>query len=154
MLRIRVNEKEFEINDAANWDLLENGSNFHILKNNVSYRCVLVSKEANNKAMTIAVNDTEYTISIQDKFDILLDKLGMSDMTVKKFENVKAPMPGLVLDLKIKVGDTINEGDTILVLEAMKMENMLKSPGTGVVKSINVNQGEAVEKGQVLIEME
>lgn len=154
MLKIKVNEKEFEINDAANWDLLENGSNFHILKNNVSYRCVLVNKDESNKNMTIAVNDTEYTISVQDKFDILLDKLGMSDMTVKKFDNVKAPMPGLVLDIKIKAGDEIAEGDTLLVLEAMKMENMLKSPGAGIVKSVNVNQGEAVEKGQILIEME
>jgi len=154
MLKVKVNEKEFEINDAAEWDLLEKGSNFHILKNNVSYRCVLVNKDESNKKMTIAVNDTEYTISIQDKFDILLDKLGMSNIAVKKFDNVKAPMPGLVLDIKVKAGDEITEGDTLLVLEAMKMENMLKSPGAGIVKSINVNQGEAVEKGQVLIEME
>jgi biotin carboxyl carrier protein len=154
MLKVKVNETEFEINEAADWDLLEQGSSFHILKNNVSYRCLLMKKDDSGKNMVIAVNDTEYKINIKDKFDILLEKLGMSDMAIKKMKDIKAPMPGLVIDIKVKVGDVLAAGDTILVLEAMKMENMLKSPGEGTVKSIKVNKGEAVEKGQVLIEVE
>lgn len=154
MLKVEVNETEFEINEAADWDLLEQGSSFHILKNNVSYRCLLMKKDDSGKNMVIAVNDTEYKINIKDKFDILLEKLGMSDMAIKKMKDIKAPMPGLVIDIKVKVGDVLAAGDTILVLEAMKMENMLKSPGEGTVKSIKVNKGEAVEKGQVLIEVE
>ncbi len=104
--------------------------------------------------MIIAVNDNEYVISIQDKYDMLLDRLGLSDMTVKKLKDIKAPMPGLVLDIKIAPGDEVEEGDVILVLEAMKMENMIKSPGAGKIKSIKIEKGEAVEKGQVLIEVE
>ena len=154
MLKVKVNETEFEINEAADWDLLEQGSSFHILKNNVSYRCLLMKKDDSGKNMVIAVNDMEYKINIKDKFDILLEKLGMSDMAIKKMKDIKAPMPGLVIDIKVKVGDVLAAGDTILVLEAMKMENMLKSPGEGTVKSIKVNKGEAVEKGQVLIEVE
>ena len=113
-----------------------------------------MKKDDSGKNMVIAVNDTEYKINIKDKFDILLEKLGMSDMAIKKMKDIKAPMPGLVIDIKVKVGDVLAAGDTILVLEAMKMENMLKSPGEGTVKSIKVNKGEAVEKGQVLIEVE
>lgn len=154
MLKVKVNETEFEIKEAADWDLLEQGSSFHILKNNVSYRCILMKKDETGKNMTIAVNDTEYTINIKDKYDILLEQLGLSNMAVKKMKDIKAPMPGLVIDIKVKAGDLLEEGDTILVLEAMKMENMLKSPGTGTVKAIKVNKGEAVEKGQVLIEVE
>lgn len=154
MLKVKVNEKEFEISSAADWDLLEQGNSFHILKNNVSYRCMLMKKDDTGKNMVISVNDTEYAINIKDKYDILLEQLGMSDMAVKKMKDIKAPMPGLVLDIKVKAGDVLEEGDTILVLEAMKMENMLKSPGTGTVKAIKVNQGEAVEKGQILIEVE
>ena len=154
MFKVKVNETEFEINEAADWDLLEQGSSFHILKNNVSYRCLLMKKDDSGKNMVIAVNDTEYKINIKDKFDILLEKLGMSDMAIKKMKDIKAPMPGLVIDIKVKVGYVLAAGDTILVLEAMKMENMLKSPGEGTVKSIKVNKGEAVEKGQVLIEVE
>lgn len=154
MLKVKVNDKEYELNEAADWDILENGNSFHILKNSVSYRCMLVKKDDAGKNMVISVNDTEYNINVKDKYDILLDQLGMSDLAVKKLKDIKAPMPGLVLDIKIKAGDTIEEGDTILVLEAMKMENMLKSPGTGTVKAVKVKTGEAVEKGQVLIEVE
>ena len=154
MLKVKVNEKEFEIKEAADWDLLEQGSSFHVLKKNVSYRCMLMKKDESGKNMVISVNDTEYAINIKDKYDILLEQLGMSDMAVKKMKDIKAPMPGLVLDIKVIAGDVLEEGDTILVLEAMKMENMLKSPGTGTVKAIKVNQGEAVEKGQILIEVE
>lgn len=154
MIKVKVNETEFEINEAADWDLLEQGSSFHILQNNVSYRCLLMKKDESGKNMLISVNETEYVINIQDQYDILLEKLGMSDLAVKKMKDIKAPMPGLVLDIKVKAGDVLEEGDTILVLEAMKMENMLKSPGAGTVKAIKVNKGEAVEKGQVLIEVE
>ncbi|MFT4662960.1 MAG: biotin carboxyl carrier protein, partial [Patiriisocius sp.] len=87
-------------------------------------------------------------------YDILLDQLGMGNMTVKRMKDIKAPMPGLVLDIKIQAGDEVEAGDVILVLEAMKMENMIKSPGAGKIKTIKIKKGEAVEKGQVLIEVE
>ena len=61
-------------------------------------------------------------------------------------------MPGLIIDLKIKAGDTVQQGDPLLILEAMKMENILKSPGEGVIKNLKVKKGDHVEKGQVLIE--
>ena len=63
-------------------------------------------------------------------------------------------MPGLVLDVKLNVGDSVEKGDSILILEAMKMENVLKSPAEGVVKSIHINKGDAVEKNQLLISFE
>lgn len=153
MLKVKVNDKEFEIAEPAQWDILEQGDTFHILKNHKSYRCILLSKDDSNKNMVISVNDTPYTINIKDKHDLLLEKMGMSNITTKRFDNVKAPMPGLVLSIKVKAGDTIKEGDTLLVLEAMKMENMLKSPGSGTIKNIKITEGEAVNKGQVLIEM-
>jgi len=61
-------------------------------------------------------------------------------------------MPGLIIDLKIKAGDTVKSGDQLLILEAMKMENIIKSPGDGIVKFIKVKKGDSVEKGQVLLE--
>ena len=61
-------------------------------------------------------------------------------------------MPGLIIDLKIKAGDAVKQGDPLLILEAMKMENILKSPGEGVIKNLKVKKGDHVEKGQVLME--
>jgi len=69
-------------------------------------------------------------------------------------KNIKAPMPGLVLDVLVESGQTITKGDQLLILEAMKMENVLKAAGDGVVKSIEIKKGNTVEKGQILVEME
>lgn len=154
MLKIKVNNKEFDLNAATDWDMIQHGDSFHILKNNKSFRCTLLKKDESAKNMLIEVNGNTYTINIKDQYDLLLEQLGMSNMAVKKMKDIKAPMPGLVLDIKIAVGDEINEGDALLVLEAMKMENVLKSPGQGKVKSINIQKGQAVEKGQILIEVE
>jgi biotin carboxyl carrier protein len=63
-------------------------------------------------------------------------------------------MPGLILRFEKNIGDEIKKGDSVLILEAMKMENILKSPGDGIVKNILVKQGQAVEKNQILIELE
>jgi biotin carboxyl carrier protein len=89
---------------------------------------------------------------MQDKFDLLLEKMGMNASASGKVNNIKAPMPGLIIDLRVKDGDLVKAGDPLLILEAMKMENIIKSPGEGVVKSVKVKKGAGVEKGQVLIE--
>ena len=66
---------------------------------------------------------------------------------------VKAPMPGLVLRLEVDVGQQVDAGVGVVVLEAMKMENEIKSSGSGVVKKIYVSAGEAVDKGEPLVEI-
>jgi biotin carboxyl carrier protein len=106
------------------------------------------------KRFSIKVNNNIYDLNLQTELDILLDKMGMSSVSDEKMDNVKAPMPGLVLDILVEAGQTINKGDNLLVLEAMKMENIIKASGTGVVKNIKVNKKDAVEKNQLLIEME
>jgi biotin carboxyl carrier protein len=75
-------------------------------------------------------------------------------MAVKKISEIKSPMPGLVLDILVQPGDVIKKGDQVLVLEAMKMENIIKSQTDAVVKSVPIEKGVAVEKGQVLVKFE
>ncbi|MFC5269012.1 acetyl-CoA carboxylase biotin carboxyl carrier protein subunit [Adhaeribacter terreus] len=135
------------------WDLVPLDVNrFHIIKNNVSYMAELVEADYKAKTFTLKINDTLHTVSVKDRFDMLLDQMGMSNAAAAKLNDIKAPMPGLVLDIKVKPGDEVKKGDQILILEAMKMENILKSPGDGVVKAIKVNVKDNVEKGQVLLE--
>lgn len=76
-------------------------------------------------------------------------KTGGEDGAVK----VTAPMPGKVLAVKKQVGDAVKSGDTILVLEAMKMENDIVAPKDGVIASLNVSSGDSVESGAVLASM-
>ena len=69
-------------------------------------------------------------------------------------QDIKAPMPGMVLKIKKSAGDEINTGDSILILEAMKMENDLKAHTSGRIKEIYVSEGSAVEKGDKLLTIE
>lgn len=135
------------------WDLVQLDANrYHIIKNNISYSAELVEADYKAKTFTFKINGTLHTVSVKDRFDLLLDQMGMSNADAAKLNDIKAPMPGLVLDIKVQPGDTVKKGDPILVLEAMKMENILKSPGDGVVKAIRVKVKDNVEKGQVLLD--
>jgi biotin carboxyl carrier protein len=100
------------------------------------------------------VNNNIYDLNLQTELDILLDKMGMSSTGSEKMDHVKAPMPGLVLDILVEKGQSVSKGDNLLVLEAMKMENIIKASGSGTVKDIRVSRKDAVEKNQLLIEME
>jgi biotin carboxyl carrier protein len=163
MYKAAVNGKQFEIvsddgvltldGEAVNWDLAEIGEGyFHILHRYKSYRAELVKHDAAAKTFSFKINGRLYTVALKNKFDMLLDKMGMSASAVAKVNNIKAPMPGLIVDMRVKIGDTVEAGDTLVILEAMKMENSIKSPGAGTVRNVKVRKGDSVEKGQVLIE--
>lgn len=86
--------------------------------------------------------------------DGLIKQLGFEVGNAKQVSAIKAPMPGLILHIAVKEGQEVSEGDSLLILEAMKMENNFTSPRAGIIQSIKVKQGDAVDKGQVLIEFE
>lgn len=152
MYKATIGDKSFDV-ESLDWDLVEYSPNcFHIIYNNKSYRAEIVKADAATKTFVIKVNGVVQTVALKDKFDLLLEKMGMSSANASKINNVKAPMPGLIIDLKIKPGDSVNAGDALLILEAMKMENVLKAPGSGTVRSVKVKKGDSVEKGQILIE--
>jgi len=162
MYKATVNHKTFDIDQnetitvngaAFDWDISQvNEDYFHILYQNKGYRAEVVKADPAAKTVLIKINGRNYSVELKDKFDLLLEKMGMNQTAIHKVNSIKAPMPGLIIDLKIKAGDTVKEGDPLLILEAMKMENILKSPGEGVIKNLKVKKGDNVEKGQVLIE--
>ena len=80
--------------------------------------------------------------------------MGFEVGKAKQINAIKAPMPGLILEISVTVGQEVKENDQLLILEAMKMENSIASPRDGVIKSISAEKGNAVEKGQLLIEFE
>ncbi|AIS53258.1 biotin/lipoyl attachment domain-containing protein [Thermoanaerobacter kivui] len=67
---------------------------------------------------------------------------------------ISAPMPGTILDVKVKEGDRVKRGDVVLILEAMKMENEIMAPEEGVIVSIHVSKGSSVNTGDVLVTMD
>jgi biotin carboxyl carrier protein len=151
---IEQNDQSITVNGSAfQWDINKvSDGYFHILHDNKSYRAELVNADIATKTITFKINGRNYSVELKDKFDLLLEKMGMNQTAANKVNSIKAPMPGLIIDLKINAGDTVKQGDPLLILEAMKMENILKSPGEGVIKKVKVKKGDNVEKGQVLIE--
>lgn len=140
-----MNGKEVEIDH-----LLITNRKSHWLYNNRSYRIELLEK-GENKTYKLRINDRIVTVKLKDKIDLLLKELGMDSMNAGKVNDLKAPMPGLVVDIKVTEGQQVKKGDTIIVLEAMKMENALKAASDATVKKIVAEKGAAVEKNQVLV---
>jgi len=147
-LTFEVNGKEVVI-DA----IMPRKNTMHLLYNSHSYNVELLDYRQEEKVAVVRVNNCTYEVKLKNETDDLLEKLGIGQQT-NKIQQIKAPMPGKVLDIRVKEGDTINKGDALLVLEAMKMENIIKAPGTAVVKKINAQVGKAVEKNEVLIILE
>jgi biotin carboxyl carrier protein len=125
---------------------------YHLIKDYKSYTLEIVKHISEEKKLYVKINNTPYTLSIKDKYDELLHNLGLDNLAVKKVNDVKAPMPGMVFKILVEEGQEIKKGDPLIVLEAMKMENVLKSPTDGAIKKIAVTKGVAVEKNQILIQ--
>jgi biotin carboxyl carrier protein len=154
--QIVVNDKTIELqpDEAQALNIVSLGENtLHILKNNKAYNIELENTDHKNKVYNLKINGTKYAVKINDKYDRLIEKLGMKVGIAQKVGDIKAPMPGLVLEVSVEVGTVVSKGDKVLILEAMKMENSLKAAGDGTVKAIHISKGTAVEKGQLLIEM-
>jgi len=143
---IFINNKPIEA------DIMDEGDNsFHIIYQDKSYTVSASAIDREAKTCTLIINGKKAVLSVKDAHDELLEKMGMSAGAGKKLNEFKAPMPGMVLHLLVKEGDTVKKGDGMVILEAMKMENVLKSTGEGVVKKINVSEKDKVERGQLLI---
>ena len=133
-------------------DILPQGeASYHVLCENKSYQVSLLKVDYKSKEVLLKVNGNSYTVVLKDENDLLLERLGMSKLTKGKVKDLKAPMPGMVLDVLVKPGDLVKTGDPLVILEAMKMENALKSPGDLEVKKVIVKKNQTVEKGQVLV---
>jgi biotin carboxyl carrier protein len=103
---------------------------------------------------TVFIRGQEISVDIEDYHLAQLRKTaGMAaDGAVEKM--VRAPMPGLILDVKVTAGDRIAKNRPRVIIEAMKMENVIKAPADGIVKEVRVESGTSVEKGDILVEFE
>lgn len=155
--RVIAEDEEFKLTrqDIDALDALELAEGkFHLLQKNVSYNVAILNSDFTNKTFSVSVNGNFYEVTISDKYDQMVNEMGLLISSTQKVNEIKAPMPGLILDIMVKVGQEISEGTPLLVLSAMKMENIILSQGDGIIKSIAIKKDDAVEKGQLIIEME
>ncbi len=163
MAKVLIGEKEIDVFRADGGRLILNGElfefdqaslgdgHYHVLRDNKTFLVEVLSVNASEKRVVLSINGKKVDLHVKEKMDLLLEKLGMSAEASRKINELKAPMPGLILEIKVEEGMEVKAGDPLLILEAMKMENVLKSAGDGIVKKIAVTKGNSVEKNQVLI---
>ena len=148
-------EFEFSREQIEALDLQEtSSSSAHVLKDKRSFSAQLQDSNFLNRTYVVRINSRPYEVKISNELDLLIEEMGLSLAAGQVVNDIKAPMPGLILDVQVKAGDEVKEGDHLIILEAMKMENTLTAPRDGVVKTLNVKKGQTVDKNQLLIEME
>jgi biotin carboxyl carrier protein len=154
----RVNDQfdfEFDQTEVDHLDASKTKHNsYHIIHKADAINAEIIAADFLNKNYQVKINANIYEVKINDDLDLLIKELGLSLGSSQLQDTVKAPMPGLILDIKVKEGDEVKEGDYVMVLEAMKMENTLVAPRDGVVKSIQAKEGDGVSKNQLLIEFD
>lgn len=151
------NSEEFDIDGTilSSFDAIPTGTGeWHIISENRPYRAAVVESDFRSREYTVRVNNNTYTVNIANPLDMLIKKMGFEVGAAKQVNDIKAPIPGLILEISVSVGQEVQAGDNLLILEAMKMENSFQSPRAGVIKTIAVQKGDAVDKGQLLIEFE
>lgn len=135
------------------WDFAALGEGrYHVLHKGKSYNAELVTADYPTKTFVLKINGQRIELQAKDRLDQLLDRLGLSNPAAAKVNELKAPMPGLIVAIRVQPGQAVQKGDPLLVLEAMKMENILKAPADGVVSGIKVELRTNVTKGQVLVQ--
>lgn len=150
-----LNNKEIKIDKKKyNYEISHINNNTYLLKCGNNYFEIIADK-VNNEHFSVLLNgynfDATVRTALQEKAIHLLEEAQTS--TCHQFV-IKAPMPGMILKIKKQKGDKILQGDSIIILEAMKMENDLRAPASGIIREISVEEGKAVEKGAILFSIE
>ena len=156
--KVKVNSSlEFDISDddisKLNAEKIAE-KKYHVLQNNKPFKAKLIESNFNRKKYSIKINKYSYDVDISNPLDLLIEKMGFTYGSTKQVDFIKAPMPGLILDIHVKEGQGVKEDDPLLILEAMKMENVITSPRDGLIKSVNMSKGDTIDKGHLLIEFE
>ena len=138
--------KVLEINYTKKEIILSNGSK--------KFECKILKENVIDQSYIVRINGEISTIRLIKQVEKTIENLGIQKGSQKNINILKAPMPGLILDVIVKESDLVKKGDPVIILEAMKMENILSSPVDGIVEEVKVNPQQTVEKNNILIKFE
>ncbi|OGF97539.1 MAG: hypothetical protein A2Z06_04790 [Candidatus Glassbacteria bacterium RBG_16_58_8] len=146
-IRIRIGDREIGVDLA-----IRPGSSFlHLLADGRSYPCTF--REEGN-VVVLNVRGREFRFDVLSERRKRIRDLGIAAGSPVVNKEITAPIPGLVVEIEVRVGQAVSEGQGVVIMEAMKMENELKAPASGVVREIKVAKGTPVQQGQVLVTIE
>ncbi len=125
---------------------------FHLIDHGKTYTIQIIETDEASKNMTLRMEGENKSVLLLNELEILIERMGLNATRSKKLSVLNAPMPGLVTSIKTEIGQEVEEGTPLLILEAMKMENVIAAPHHTKIKDIKVKVGQAIEKGTPLIE--
>ncbi len=143
---IKINSKKIDVKIFDD----ENGFTY-ILYKRKKYLVEIVEKSQNK--YTVLINGVSYIFTIETPISYKRKKYVDKNKSQSKIELVGAPMPGKIVDILVDAGEKVKEGEALLILEAMKMQNEIIAPVSGVVKKIFVRNEDIVNKEDVLVEI-
>lgn len=152
--RYYVGGEEVDFAGGMNYSTIEQAGYLRVESGDSVYNVVVEKINADTKQVDLLINNILYQVSIKTSLDDLLESMGMDLSGSKKLKEIKSPMPGRVLEFLKSPGEEVQPGEGILVLEAMKMENVIKSEGSGIVKALVVESESIVNKGDLLVTFE
>ena len=162
MTEANISGKTFEVKSGKNGYVI-NGSElspdlkklhprlWHILHKNNSVKVFVNKIDKDKRIVELVVNGKAVEVKLKTRAEQLLKSIGMEGAMVKKIDSLRAPMPGLVHSIHVEEGTEVKEGEALMILEAMKMENVIKSPTDGVISKIHVNEKDSVEKNAIML---
>lgn len=131
------------------WGIIGNGV-YHMRTGSQNYRVSLISYDPPDQLL-FQVNGKLYQTVVRDEKQQLLMEMGFTNVANPGLAELKAPMPGKVLEISVSAGSEVSAGQPLVILEAMKMENELRSPHAGIIENINISPGDSVEKNELLL---
>ena len=144
---VLVNGRAYQVDFSD----IDGGQAFSLLVDGQSYEAFLSEDEA--EGIQVVIHGIRYITEVIDEHEKLLRQVGGDAASASGIYELTAPMPGLVVKVPVTVGEQVDKGDVLVILESMKMQNELKSPQPGVVTLVNVANGDNVEKRDVMIEL-
>ncbi len=152
----KYGEYEYSAQQIKDLDILKkpDADEYHMIYKGKSYNLSMISYDQQEATAVVSVNGSEYTIKIEDRWTRLIQEMGLDKQASQQIAALYAPMPGLVKAVQTAAGATAAAEDTLLVMEAMKMENLLKAPTDVTVSDVHVQPGQVVQKGDLLISFE
>ena len=126
----------------------------HLRYSGKKIQCRILKKDRDSKTYHIKINGDLVELRLNSAVDDVIKKIGLNSQQQQGANNLKAPMPGLILEICVKEGDEVKKDQSLIILEAMKMENVLASPIDGKIKEIKISPKQTVEKNSLLITFE
>ena len=121
---------------------------FSLIIDHKSYEAVVELRDGNH---SVLIDSEMYQVNVTDeRTQRLAESMGTANDPTGEVV-IKSPMPGLIVDVPVNAGDAVSKGQTVVILESMKMENELKAPRDGTINRIEVKKGDSVEQNKVLV---